>query len=55
MLDQLETNPNQFKPATRKALQAELAKNKLYTGKIDGALGKGTQRSMRIAFGETVQ
>jgi len=55
VLDQLETNPNQFKPATRKALQAELAKNKLYTGKIDGAIGKGTQRSMRIAFGETVQ
>lgn len=55
VLDQLEINPNQFKPATRKALQAELAKNKLYTGKIDGAIGKGTQRSMRIAFGETVQ
>jgi uncharacterized protein len=55
VLDQLETNPNQFKPATRKALQAELAKNKLYAGKIDGAIGKGTQRSMRIAFGETVQ
>lgn len=55
VLDQLETNPNQFKPATRKALQAELAKNKLYEGKIDGSIGKGTQRSMRIAFGETVQ
>lgn len=55
VLDQLETNPNQFKPATRKALQAELARNKLYAGKIDGAIGKGTQRSMRIAFGETVQ
>lgn len=52
VLDQLETNPNQFKPATRRALQAELAKNKLYTGKIDGSIGKGTQRSMRIAFGE---
>ena len=55
VLDQLETNPNQFKPATRKALQAELTKNKLYAGKIDGAIGKGTQRSMRIAFGETVE
>lgn len=54
VLDQLETNPNQFKPATRKALQAELSKNNLYAGKIDGAIGKGTQRSMRIAFGETV-
>lgn len=55
VLDQLATNPNQFKPATRKALQAELAKNKLYDGKIDGAIGKGTQRSMRVAFGETVE
>lgn len=55
VLDQLERNPNQFKPATRKALQAELARNKLYAGKIDGAIGKGTQRSMRIAFGETVE
>lgn len=55
VLDQLSTNPNQFKPATRKALQAELARNKLYAGRIDGAIGKGTQRSMRIAFGETVE
>jgi hypothetical protein len=55
VLDQLETNPNQFKPATRRALQAELTRNKLYAGKIDGSIGKGTQRSMRIAFGETVE
>lgn len=55
VLEQLSTNPNQFKPATRKALQQELARNKLYAGKIDGAIGKGTQRSMRIAFGETVE
>ena len=55
VLEQLSTNPNQFKPATRKALQAELARHRLYTGKIDGAIGQGTQRSMRIAFGETVK
>jgi hypothetical protein len=55
VLEQLETNPNQFKPATRKALQAELARSSLYAGKIDGSIGKGTQRSMRIAFGETVE
>jgi hypothetical protein len=55
VLDQLENNPNQFKPATRKALQAELSSNKLYAGKIDGDIGKGTQRSMRLAFGETVE
>jgi peptidoglycan hydrolase-like protein with peptidoglycan-binding domain len=55
VLAQLTERPNQFKPATRKALQAVLAKNNFYTGSIDGSIGKGTQRSMRIAFGETVQ
>jgi uncharacterized caspase-like protein len=55
VLTQLTERPNQFKPATRKALQAVLAKNNFYTGSIDGSIGKGTQRSMRIAFGETVQ
>ena len=53
VLAQLSERPNQFKPATRKALQAELAKNRFYSGKIDGSIGQGTQRSMRIAFGET--
>jgi uncharacterized protein len=53
VLEQLETNPNQFKLETRRALQAQLAKSKLYEGKIDGAIGQGTKRSMRIAFGET--
>jgi hypothetical protein len=55
VLTQLTDRPNQFKPATRKALQAELAKNSFYTGKIDGSIGQGTQRSMRIAFGEKVE
>jgi len=55
VLNQLTERPNQFKPATRKALQAVLAKNKFYVGSIDGSIGKGTQRSMRIAFGENVQ
>lgn len=55
VLNQLTERPNQFKPATRKALQAVLAKNNFYTGSIDGSIGKGTQRSMRVAFGETVQ
>jgi hypothetical protein len=55
VLTQLTERPNQFKPATRKALQAVLAKNNFYAGTIDGSIGKGTQRSMRIAFGETVQ
>ncbi|MBL0375067.1 caspase family protein [Rhizobium sp. KVB221] len=55
VLAQLSDRPNQFKPATRKALQAELAKNRFYSGKIDGSIGQGTQRSMRIAFGETAE
>lgn len=55
VLAQLTENPNQFKPTTRKALQAILAENRFYDGSIDGAFGKGTKRSMRIAFGETVQ
>jgi uncharacterized caspase-like protein len=55
VLNQLTERPDQFKPATRRALQAELARNSLYDGKIDGAIGKGTQRSIRIAFGENVQ
>jgi hypothetical protein len=55
VLDQLTERPNQFKPATRKALQQLLAENKFYAGGIDGNIGKGTQRSLRIAFGETVQ
>ena len=55
VLAQLTERPNQFKPATRRALQAELAKYSFYDGKIDGSIGQGTQRSMRLAFGETVQ
>jgi uncharacterized caspase-like protein len=55
VLAQLTERPNQFKPATRKALQAVLAKNRFYSGSIDGSIGRGTQRSMRIAFGENVQ
>jgi len=53
VLDQLTERPTQFKPATRKALQQLLADNKFYAGGIDGNIGKGTQRSLRLAFGET--
>lgn len=52
VLDQLTRRPQQFKPATRKALQALLKDNGFYNGAIDGAFGKGTQRSMKVAFGE---
>jgi TPR repeat protein len=53
VLDQLTKQPTMFKPGTRKALQAELKKNEFYAGSIDGQIGSGTQRSMRIAFGQT--
>ncbi len=53
VLQQLTTRPTMFKPETRKALQAELSRNQFYKGAIDGDIGAGTQRSMRIAFGQT--
>lgn len=51
VLQQLTENPAMFSGPTRRALQAELARNKFYSGTIDGNIGTGTQRSMRIAFG----
>lgn len=53
VLKQLTDNPTMFSLATRRALQGELARNKFYDGSIDGMIGPGTQRSMRIAFGRT--
>jgi TPR repeat protein len=53
VLEQLTTRPTMFKPETRRALQAELRRNRFYAGAIDGDIGAGTQRSMRIAFGQT--
>lgn len=53
VLAQLTNRPTMFKPETRRALQAELRRNRFYTGAIDGDLGAGTQRSMRMAFGQT--
>ncbi|WP_411035425.1 caspase family protein [Shinella sp. BYT-45] len=53
VLQQLTSRPTMFKPETRRALQAELRRNRFYTGAIDGDIGAGTQRSMRIAFGQT--
>ncbi len=53
VLDQLTSRPTMFKPQTRRALQAELQRNRFYAGAIDGDIGAGTQRSMRIAFGQT--
>jgi TPR repeat protein len=52
VLDQLTHRPDQFKPATRKALQEILAKNNFYLGAPDGLFGKGTKRSLKLAFGE---
>lgn len=53
VLQQLTERPTAFKPETRRALQAELRRNKFYSGTIDGDIGPGTQRSMRIAFGQS--
>lgn len=52
VLNQLTTKPTMFKPQTRKALQRLLAENRFYEGAFDGAFGKGTQRSLRLAFGK---
>jgi len=51
VLEQLTSRPAMFKPETRRALQAELRRNDFYAGAIDGDIGAGTQRSMRLAFG----
>ncbi len=52
VLTQLTTKPTMFKAETRKALQKILSENKFYEGTFDGAFGKGTQRSLRLAFGK---
>jgi len=53
VLNQLSTKPTMFTAQTRKALQKKLSENKFYDGTIDGDIGSGTQRSMRIAFGRS--
>ncbi len=50
-LEQLQTEPTMFKPATRKALQTELAKKGFYEGPIDGDFGLSTQTALAAAFG----
>lgn len=52
VLTQLTDRPEQFKLATRKALQMLLAQNGFYGGAIDGGFGKGTTRSLKLAYGE---
>ncbi|MEZ5796958.1 MAG: caspase family protein [Paracoccaceae bacterium] len=51
VLDALINKSSSFKIETRKALQQKLAENGLYDGAIDGDFGKGTQRSIRRAYG----
>ena len=53
VLEQLTERPTMFKAETRRALQAALQRNSFYAGALDGQIGAGTQRSMRIAFGQT--
>jgi hypothetical protein len=51
VLNALLEQSDSFKVETRRALQAELAKNGLYEGPLDGDFGPGTRRSIRLAFG----
>ena len=50
-LEQLQAEPTMFKPATRKALQTELAEKGFYDGPIDGDFGLSTQKALAAAFG----
>jgi TPR repeat protein len=52
VLAQLTERPEQFKLPTRKALQKLLADNGFYKGALDGGFGKGTVRSLQLAYGE---
>lgn len=49
--DLLRDRPEVFKEATRRALQAKLAENGLYSGALDGSFGPGTKRAISSAFG----
>lgn len=51
VLNVLMEHPNQFKQATRAALQRQLKRNAFYTGSIDGQIGSGTKRGIRRAYG----
>ncbi len=51
VLDQLTSDPEMFKPATRAALQRKLASRSLYQGEIDGKFGPQTRRGIERAYG----
>ncbi|MDO6587949.1 caspase family protein [Salipiger sp. 1_MG-2023] len=51
VLKVLTEHPDQFKPETRRALQARLQENAFYQGALDGDFGPGTQRGLRAAYG----
>lgn len=53
VLDLLQERPTMFTPPTRKALQRVLKENGFYQGAIDGAIGPGTRKSIRLALGLT--
>ena len=52
VLDLMMERPTMFKSATRRALQAELARNGFYDGPLDADVGPGTQRAIRAAYGQ---
>ncbi|MGV6847139.1 MAG: caspase family protein [Marinibacterium sp.] len=51
VLKLLQERPNMFTRATRRALQEELSQFGFYKGAIDGAIGPGTKRGIRQAYG----
>jgi uncharacterized caspase-like protein len=51
VLDVLMTNPGQFTPETRRALQEQLAAVNFYNGPADGDFGPGTQAAIQAAYG----
>ncbi|QEW19738.1 Polar organelle development protein [Marinibacterium anthonyi] len=47
----LQERPNMFTAETRRALQAQLTEFGFYQGAIDGDIGPGTKRGIRLAYG----
>ena len=47
----LQERPTMFSGETRRALQEQLTEFGFYEGAIDGDIGPGTQRGIRLAYG----
>ncbi len=51
VLTLMAEQPTMFKRDTRRALQAELARNGFYQGALDGDIGPGSLKALRVAYG----